>query len=193
MARHPEHTRRIACGRCAAARRPRREQGTPATGDVRGCTPTGRTTRHGQWTVRRTTSAPRLRQTRHAVKDTRRGRLPWPIPQQGAGLTRGLLGPYRSSAGPRHGSLLPGWRDTLMRSWCQTLRRRRQRHRRTGQRMDALAEPWLPQPPILHPYPAHRLCVTTRGRSPVRECRTPGSVRGVLGNRHPYRDRPPPR
>src|SRR5262249_34510235 len=31
--------------------------------------------------------------------------------------------------------------------------------------------------------------VTTRGKSPVRECRTPGSVRGVLGNRHPYRDR----
>jgi hypothetical protein len=28
----------------------------------------------------------------------------------------------------------------------------------------------------------------TRGRSPVRECRTPGSVRGVPGNRHPYRD-----
>jgi hypothetical protein len=32
------------------------------------------------------------------------------------------------------------------------------------------------------------LCVITRGRSPVRESRTPGSVRGVLGNRHPYRD-----
>ena len=27
--------------------------------------------------------------------------------------------------------------------------------------------------------------VTTRGRSPVRECRTPGSGRGVLGNWHP--------
>jgi hypothetical protein len=28
----------------------------------------------------------------------------------------------------------------------------------------------------------------TRGRSPVRSCRTPGSVRGVLGHWHPYRD-----
>ena len=28
----------------------------------------------------------------------------------------------------------------------------------------------------------------TQGKSPVRECRTPGSVRGVLGNWHPYRD-----
>jgi hypothetical protein len=32
------------------------------------------------------------------------------------------------------------------------------------------------------------LRVTTRGKSPVRSCRTPGSVRGVLGNWHPYRD-----
>ena len=32
------------------------------------------------------------------------------------------------------------------------------------------------------------LRVTTRGRSPVRSCRTPGSVRGVPCNRHLYRD-----
>jgi len=32
------------------------------------------------------------------------------------------------------------------------------------------------------------LRVTTRGRSPVRSCRTPGSVRGGPGNWHPYRD-----
>ena len=30
----------------------------------------------------------------------------------------------------------------------------------------------------------------TRGGSPVRKSRTPGSVRGVPGNGHPYRDRP---
>jgi hypothetical protein len=30
----------------------------------------------------------------------------------------------------------------------------------------------------------------TRGGSPVRESRTPGSVRGVLSNEHPYRDSP---
>jgi hypothetical protein len=33
------------------------------------------------------------------------------------------------------------------------------------------------------------LRVLTQGRSPVRSCRTPGSVRGALGNRRPYRDR----
>src|SRR5258708_794340 len=30
----------------------------------------------------------------------------------------------------------------------------------------------------------------TQGGSPVRESRTPGSVRGVLSNGHSYRDRP---
>jgi hypothetical protein len=34
------------------------------------------------------------------------------------------------------------------------------------------------------------LRVMTRGKRPVREGRTPGSVRGVSGNRHPYRDLP---
>ncbi len=36
--------------------------------------------------------------------------------------------------------------------------------------------------------PCGCLCVITRGRSPVRSCRTPGSVRGASGNRRPYRD-----
>ena len=58
----------------------------------------------------------------------------------------------------------------------------------TWQRMYRLATQWLPESYIMHPYPAQRLRVTTRGKSPVQSCRTPGSVRGVPGNRHPYRD-----
>jgi hypothetical protein len=38
----------------------------------------------------------------------------------------------------------------------------------TWQRIYALATQWLPQPHIFHPYPAQRLRVTTRGKSPVR-------------------------
>ena len=101
-----------------------------------------------------------------------------------------LLGHYRYSGGPRNGRLLTVFRDTIMRYGGQTLRRRSQRHRMIWPRMYALAEHWLPTPPIFHPYPAQRLRVTTRGKSPVRECRTPGAVRGVPGNRHPYRDLP---
>ena len=186
---HPEKTRLIECGRFAVERRKRRAQGTPETCDFLGLTQIRSKTRNGKFTVRRKTIAQRRRKKLQAVNDTLRRRMHWPMPQQGAWLKSVLLGHYRYYAVPRHGSLLTVCRDTIMRYWCQTRRRRSQRHRMTGPRMDALAEPWLPQPHILHPYPAQRLCVTTRGRSPVRSCRTPGSVRGASGNRRPYRDR----
>ena len=188
LARHPETTRRIACGRVAAARRQRRAPGQPAPVAVLGLTPLCRQTRHGTVTVRRQPLAPRLRTTRPAGKDPRRRRLHWPSPPPGAWRKRVLLGHDRSDAVPRQGSLRTVCRATLRRDWCQRLRRRRQRHRTTGPRLDARAEPWRPTPPLLHPYPAPRLCVTPRGKSPVRECRTPGSGRGASGNGRPYRD-----
>jgi RNA-directed DNA polymerase len=186
---HPEKTRLIECGRCAVERRTRRAQGTPEPCDLLGLTHSWSKTRHGKLTVRRKTIVQRLRKTLRAVPETRRRRMHWPIAQQGAWLQSVLLGQDRYEAVPRHGSLRTVCRDTSMRSWCQTRCRRSQRHRMTGPRLYALAERWLPKPHILPPYPAHRVCVTTRGRSPVRSCRTPGSVRGVPGNRHPYRDR----
>jgi len=186
---HPEKTRLIEVGRFAADRRRRRAQGQPAPFPFLGLTPRGSPPRKGKWTVRRKTIAQRLRKKLHAIKETRR--LPWPIPQQGAWLQSVRLGHSRSYGVPRNGSLLTVGRDTMRRYGCQRLRRRRQRHRMLWPRMDALAEPWLPQPHILHPYPAQRLRGTTRGKSPVRSCRTPGSVRGVLGNWYPYRDLPP--
>jgi RNA-directed DNA polymerase len=164
----PEKTRLIACGRYGAERRQRRAQGKPEPFDFLGLTHICRKTRNGKCTVRRQTMAQRLRQTLQAVQDTLRRRMHWPIPQQGAWWTSVLVGHYRYSAVPRHGSLLTVLRDTIMRSWCQTRRRRRQRHRMTWPRRYALAEHWLPTPHILPPYPAQRLCVTTRGRSPVR-------------------------
>ena len=57
-----------------------------------------------------------------AVKETRRRRLHWPIPPQGAWRKSVLLGHSRSSAVPRHGSLRTVFRDAIMRYWCQTLR-----------------------------------------------------------------------
>jgi hypothetical protein len=165
---HPEKTRRIECGRFAVERRKRRAQGTPETFDFLGLTPIRSKTRHGKCTVRRKTMAQRLRKTLQAVQDTLRRRMHWPIPQQGAWLKSVLWGHDRYYAVPRNGSRLRVCRDTRMRYGCQTLRRRSQRHRMPWPRMDAIAEPWLPTPHILHPYPAQRLCVTTRGRSPVR-------------------------
>jgi RNA-directed DNA polymerase len=165
---HPEKTRLIEFGRFAADRRRRRAQGKPATFDFLGFTHICSTTRNGKFTVRRKTIAQRLRKKLHAVKETLRWRMHWPIPQQGAWLHSVLLGHYRYYGVPRNGRLLTVFRDTIMRYWCQRLRRRSQRHRMIWPRMYALAEQWLPKPHILHPYPAQRLRVTTRGKSPVR-------------------------
>jgi RNA-directed DNA polymerase len=164
---HPEKTRRIEFGRFAVERRKRRAQDKPETFDLLGFTHICSKTRHGKFTVRRKTMAQRLRKKLQTVHDTLRERRHWPIPQQGAWLKSVLLGHYRYYAVPRHGRLLTVFRDTIMRYWCQTLRRRSQRHRMTWPRMYALAEQWLPTPQILHPYPTQRLRVTTRGRSPV--------------------------
>jgi RNA-directed DNA polymerase len=165
---HPEKTRLIEFGRFAAERRGRRGQGKPETFDFLGFTHMCSKTRQGKFTVRRKTIAKRLRKKLQEVKETLRLRMHWPIPRQGAWLKSVLLGHYRYYGVPRNGSLLTVFHETVMRYWCRTLRRRSQRHRLTWQRIYALAEQWLPKPHILHPYPAQRLRVTTRGKSPVR-------------------------
>jgi RNA-directed DNA polymerase len=168
LARPPDQTRLSAFGRWASARRQRRGQGKPETCDFLGVTHRCRQTRTGKLTVRRKTVAKRLRQQLQESKQLLRVRLHWPIRQLGAGRKRGLTGHSRYDGVPRTRGMLRVCRAWGLRSWGQTLRRRRQRHRSTWQRLDALATPWLPPPHILHPYPAPRLRVTTRGKSPVR-------------------------
>ena len=89
---HPEKTRLIACGRCAAERRQRRGQGKPETFDFLGFTHMCSKTRQGKLTVRRKTMAKRLRKKLQEVKETLRMRMHWPIPRQGAWLKSVLLG-----------------------------------------------------------------------------------------------------
>jgi RNA-directed DNA polymerase len=158
---HPEKTRLIEFGRFAAERRERRGEGKPETFDFLGFTHMCGKTRKGKFTVRRKTVASRLRRKLHEVKQTLRKRMCLPIPSQGTWLRAVLLGYYRYFAVPRNSSLLRVFREGILRFWCRTLRRRSQRHRITWKRMYQLARQWLPQPRILHPYPAQRLCVTT--------------------------------
>jgi hypothetical protein len=126
------------------------------------------TTKRGKFTVRRRTIATRLRKKLQEVKQTLRVRMHWPIEKLGAWLKSVVVGHYRYYGVPRNMSRLWVFRERILRYWCHTLRRRSQRHRMTWQRMYRLATQWLPEPHIMHPYPAQRLRVTTRGRSPVR-------------------------
>jgi RNA-directed DNA polymerase len=165
---HPDKTRLIAFGRWAQERRQRRGQGKPETFDFLGFTHMCGTTKQGKFTVRRHTIAKRLRKKLQEVKQTLRVRMHWPIEKLGAWLKSVVAGHYRYYGVPRNMSMLRVFRERILRYWCRTLRRRSQRHRMTWQRMYQLATRWLPEPQIMHPYPAQRLCVTTRGRSPVR-------------------------
>jgi RNA-directed DNA polymerase len=115
LALPPEKTRLSECGRFAVDRRRRRAQGTPAPFDFLGFTHIGSPTRKGKCTVRRKTMAQRLRKKLHAVKETRRRRMHWPIPQQGAWLQSVRLGHSRYYDVPRTGSLLTVCRDTIRR------------------------------------------------------------------------------
>ena len=168
LERHPDKTRLLACGRWARDRRQRRGQGKPETFDLLGLTHIGSQTRTGKFTVRRKTIAKRLRQKLQEITQTLRERMHWPIRQLGAWLKSVLTGHYRDYGVPRNLGMLRVFRERILRYWCHTLRRRSQRHRMTWQRIYVLATQWLPQPHILHPYPAQRVRVTTQGRSPVR-------------------------
>ena len=165
---HLEKTRLIEFGRFAAERRRRRGEGKPATFNFLGFTHICGATREGKFTVRRKTMASRLRGKLREIKQTLRKRMHWPIARLGAWLRSVLIGHYRYYGVPYNGPMLDAFRQKIIRLWCRTLRRRSQRHRLTWRRMFRLAMRWLPSPRILHPYPSRRLCVITRGRSPVR-------------------------
>jgi hypothetical protein len=53
---------------------------------------------------------------------------------------------------------------------------------------DTARGPLAAQPQTAAPHPDRRFDVMTRGRSPVRQCRSPGSVQGVASNCRLYRD-----
>jgi hypothetical protein len=58
--------------------------------------------------------------------------------------------------------------DGRLRGDSHGRRHRSQRSTMTWERMLRLADRWLPQPRILHPWPEQRFAAITQGRSPVR-------------------------
>ena len=142
LARPPDKTRRLACGRGAVARRQRRGEGTPAPCDGRGCTPRcGQRTRGGV-TGWRPTRAPRRRSTRRERQQPLSRRRHWPVQARGAWRTRGVTGSDPSSGVPRTRSRLRVVRDRRIHDWGHTWRRRSPRPRVPWPWRDRLAPPW---------------------------------------------------
>ena len=106
-------------------------------------------------TVRRCTSAQRLRKKLQKIKQTLRVRMHGPIEKLGAWLKSVVIGYYRYCGVPRNVGRLWVFRERILRYWCYTIRRCSQRHRMIWQRRYRLAIPWFPEPHMMHPYPAY--------------------------------------
>jgi group II intron reverse transcriptase/maturase len=166
---HAEKTRLIEFGRNAARDRRARGLGKPETFQFLGFTHAcDRTRKTGRFKLRRITDSKRMRAKLLAVKREMARRMHLPIPEQGAWLASVLRGHYGYYAVPDNIEALRAFRQGIIRHWLRTLRRRSQRHRLSWQRMDLLADRWLPLPRILHPWPEQRFVAITQGRSPVR-------------------------
>jgi group II intron reverse transcriptase/maturase len=165
---HPEKTRLIEFGRFAAQNRARRGDRKPETFDFLGFTHICAVNRRGGFKLKRVTSKKKMRAKLKSVKTEMRRRMHLPIPEQGRWLARALEGHYNYYAVPDNSEAMRAFRERVIRHWLQTLRRRSQKDGIAWTRMRRLADRWLPQPRILHPWPSVRFDARTRGRSPVR-------------------------
>jgi len=164
-----EKTRLIEFGRYAARNRKARGLGKPETFRFLGFTHVcGKTRKSGRFKLKRITDSKRVRTKLHVLKDEMRRRMHLPIPEQGRWLASVLRGHYNYYAVPDNIEALNAFRKGIIGHWLKTLRRRSQRNTLTWERMGRLADRWLPQPRILHPWPEQRFAAITQGRSPVR-------------------------
>jgi RNA-directed DNA polymerase len=166
---HAEKTRLIEFGRHASRDRAARGLGKPETFQFLGFTHIcAKTRKSGRFKLVRHTDAKRMRAKLLAVKRELWKRMHHPVPEQGRWLARVLSGHYNYYAVPDNIEALAAFRYLLIRRWFKSLRRRSQKHRLDWARMERLADQWLPQPRILHPWPEQRFAAITQGRSPVR-------------------------
>src|SRR5664279_679905 len=165
---HPDKTRLIEFGRFAAERRERHGLRKSETFDFLGFTHICATNRRGGFKLKRVTSKKKMQAKLKSVKTEMRRRMHHPIPDQGRWLARVLEGHYNYYAVPDNSEAMRGFRRRVIWHWRSALARRSQKGQITWRRIDRLAARWLPQPGILHPWPAVRFDAKTRGRSPVR-------------------------
>ena len=103
----------------------------------------------------------RMRAKLKAIKLELKRRLHTPLPTQGQWLRAVVTGHYRYYGVPRNGPALCAFRYQVINLWKRALERRSQTGYITWERMYRIAERWLPNAKIYHPYPSQRLHVTT--------------------------------
>ena len=156
---HPEKTRLIEFGSHAEENRRRHGLGKPETFNFLGFTFICGKSRGGKFLITRKSRRDRVRAKLKEVKRALRRCMHQPIPEQGRWLRRMIRGYFNYHAVPTNSRSLARFRDEVVRGWWRTLMRRSQRHSLGWEQMKKLADAWLPQPCILHPWPNQRFAV----------------------------------
>ena len=162
---HPDKTRLVEFGRFAADRRKQRGLGKPETFHFLGFVFICGRTRKGKFQLRRKSRLDRMRTKLSEIKEELRRRMHQAIPEQGRWLAQVIRGYFVYHAVPLNFAALSAFRFHIKRLWLRTLRRRSQKDRFSWERLHRLANDFLPEPKILHPWPSVRFAVTTQGGS----------------------------
>jgi RNA-directed DNA polymerase len=157
---HPDKTRRIEFGQFAERNRKRRGEGKPETFDFLGFTHISGKKRDGNFVVKRKTIGKRMRAKLAEIKQQLFNRTHDPIEQTGKWLQSVVQGYFNYHAVPGNLDSLHVLRFRVTQLWRRALIRRSQRHRLNWDRMRQLADRWLPEPRVLHPYPSVRFDAT---------------------------------
>jgi RNA-directed DNA polymerase len=157
---HPDKTRRIEFGRFAEPDRKRRGEGKPETFAFLGFTHISGKNGIGQFTVRRTAIRKRMRAKLQQIKQELRRRMHDPVPRTGEWLKSVVQGYFNYYAVPGNLDSLGVFRQRVLVHWWQSLCRRSQKRPISWTRILALAKRWIPQPRVLHPYPADRFAAS---------------------------------
>ena len=107
------------------------------------------------------------------IKEELRRRRRRPIPGQGAWLKQVVAGFFAYHAVPTNSRALRNFRSGVETLWWRSLRRRGQRDRTTWDRIAKLADDWLPELRILHPWPSARFAVKHPRWEPYAGIRAP--------------------
>jgi RNA-directed DNA polymerase len=110
--------------------------------------------------VRRKTIRKRMRAKLREIKQQLRERMHDPVRQTGQWLQSVVQGYFNYYAVPGNLDSLGVLRHRVLVLWWHTLRRRSQKRPISWTRTLALAKRWLPNPRVLHPYPAHRFAAS---------------------------------
>ena len=158
---HPDKTRLIEFGRHAVPRRAACGLGKPDTFDFLGFTHLCGKSRKGRFWLRRITIAKRMRAKLREINDQLKQRRHQPIPEQGQWLASVVRGHRAYYAVPGNTDAVAAFRTQATRYWYKALRRRSQRSRINWERMNRLANRWLPPARVMHPFPEVRFAART--------------------------------